>query len=57
MKQRKKLENKTTTRKLEALLNQIQQFLENANAAALARTKALAKWQAKYELSSDSSDD
>jgi len=54
---RKKMENKTATRKLETLLDQEPQFLENANVAALAHTKALAKWQAKFLLSSDSSDD
>jgi len=33
---RKKVENKTATRKFETLLDQEPQFLENANIAALA---------------------
>lgn len=50
--QKKKTEKKMTTGKLDMLLDQTPQLLENANAAA--HTKPIAKWQAKYLLSSAS---
>lgn len=56
-KKKKKREGKTTKGKLDALLDQMPKLLENANAAALAHTEALAKWQSKYASSSDSSNE
>ena len=50
---RKKLERNTTAAKQDSLLDQMPQFLANANAAAVAHAKALGIWKEKYDLSSD----